>query len=264
MITPNAPPKVEPFAYTAPALSGPPVTEQSDLDANPATMRPAWDVYMKATGIVERVTADAKRIAKDTHLSEAGKEAAFTRLLLEPAAPRTPGPLPALRELLGKLDVPDAVVLAEAEQVQQVAALPKVTDHHERLAEAFGRKSEQQRIKLLEGAMTGKDPDLAEALAITHYTLHGLGAPTQAILRSEVEGARLDPEAVERVRAKAEKLGRVRRTVTAIIDSLENAADHKMLKDAGMATLRRSDLTTAQKAEHIDKHGLAAFKALPA
>jgi hypothetical protein len=265
MITPNAPPKVEPFAYTAPALSGPPVTEQADLDAHPDTLRPAWNIYTKATAIVERVTAEAERIAKDPNRSEAGKEAAFTRLLLEPVAPRTPGPLPALKDLLSKLDAPEAVAMAQAEQVQKVAAVPEPTESDERIAEAFGRRNEKQRILMLESAMIGKDPKLLKALATAHHSLSGLGAPTLVILRGQLEDAQIDPVAAARVKDVASKLGTVRRTVNAAIQAFENAADRTQLKAAGLATQRRSDFPTAKaKADWIDQHGLAAYKQLPA
>ena len=256
MITPAPEPKVEPFAYKAQEFPASPITEQAELDANPNTLRVAWDVHTKAKQIADNARGAAEKLANDPHLTDAGKRAVLT--------PVAASGIAALRDLLGKLDAADAAVLAEAEEVQKVAAPPVPTERHERLAEAFGRKTEPQRRKLLEAAMLGKDPALAEALAYSHPLLHGLGEPVVKLLRSEIEGAKLDPAAVERVKDKAFKLGQVRRAITNTMDALEQAADRTHLKQAKLTTLRRGDLTAEQKSKFIDEHGLAAFKALPA
>lgn len=256
MITQPSPAKQEPFTYTPIELPGPAITQQAEVDSNPDTLRPAWGVQQDARVIAETVTPALDQIARNPHLSDAGKIDAATELALQK--------LPKLHELLGKLDPADAAALAQAAQLQKEVAVPDATESDERIAEAFGRKSEQQRIRLLEAAMTGKDPKLAKALATAHHTLHGLGEPTVAILRSQLEGAKLDPEAAEHLKDVALKLGTVRRTVSAIINSLESAADHQRLKAVKVAMVRRGGLSEQEKRDFIDANGLAAFKALPA
>lgn len=256
MITPAPEPKVEPFAYKAQEFPASPITDQADLDANPNTLRVAWDVHTKAKQIADNAKSAAEKLANDPHLTDAGKRAVLT--------PVAASGIAALRGLLGKLDAADAAVLAEAGEVNKVAAPPVPTERHERLAEAFGRKTEPQRRQLLEAAMLGKDPALAEALAYSHPLLHGLGEQMVRLLRSEIETAKLDPVAVEQVKDRALKVNAVRRAVTTTIDALESAADHAQLKEAGVARLRLRDLTAKQKSDYIDAHGLAAFKKLPA
>lgn len=257
MITHTPPAKVEPpFAFKL-EIPAPAITQQSEVDAHPDTLRPAWQVQSAAREIAERIRPAMEQITNNPHLTEAGKRAEATKLALQT--------IPALTALRDKLEAPEAACVAKAQEVRSGAALPKPTERHERLAEAFGRKNEQQRIKLLEGAMTGRDTDLAEALAVAHPILHGLAASTVAILQSQVQGEKLDPTTAEQVKDVASKLGTVRQTVTTIIDSLESAADRAQLKSAGVATLRRSDLTTdEQRSKFIDANGLDAYKALPA
>src|SRR5687768_1008330 len=128
MITQPSPAQPDkPFAFK---LDLPPaaITRQEDIDAHHDTLRVAWEPEQEALAIGKRIGPEMEQIAKNPHLTDAGKRAEATKLALQA--------LPKLNELKAKLDTADAALLAKAEQVQKAAAIPDVTESDERLAEA--------------------------------------------------------------------------------------------------------------------------------
>jgi hypothetical protein len=262
MITTTPEGKEQPFQFVRPQLPARPFGEGSgaELEANKESLWPAAQAFTAIEEILQRATAEGERLGKDPNLTATGRRAAFTELALKELA--------ILRGHLAKLDAAGVAIEAEAKQVQVQKAGPTPSDgqraERSAIASAFGKASPAAKKSALERAMLGKDPALADALAYSHPMLSGLTENTIELLRTELEGPRIDPAIVERIQDKALKVGTVKRTLTAAIDALENASDRASLKEAGVATLRRSDLTDKQKADFIDAHGLPAFKALPA
>jgi hypothetical protein len=250
----------QPFTFAAPSLPPRPFPDGKELEANRDTLHPAAQAYTAAASILERALPEAERIANDPTLTEIGKRQAFTDRVADPA-------LRELREHQEKLTAVRAVLQDEAKAASPAPVEPSFTDadRHEMavLADAFGRLTDKQKIDALQHAMTGKDPVLRRALAYTHPIVTKLGASTIERLRAEMNAEKVDPAALEHVRTKAEKVGKSLAALHTVAAALENASDRAKLREAGLATLRRSDLSDREKVDFIAQHGLEAFKRLP-
>jgi DNA-binding MarR family transcriptional regulator len=216
--------------------------------------------HTAAAELIEQAKQVAERIAADEGLTDLGKRAQFTEKVATPAITK-------LRELDAGLDQAGTVL---QKRTAEVTAEPEPThitaiERQERLAlaVAFGSKPDHQRVKILESAMVGRDPEMAAALAYGHPAITGLGAPVIKILRERIEGSRIDPAVQEDLRTQAYRIGMAKATVAKALDALERAADRKKLAAEGISTLRRSDMDEKAKVAFISKNGLAAFQALP-
>jgi DNA-binding MarR family transcriptional regulator len=248
------------FEFKAPTLPPPPFTDNTAIDASRETMLPVAQAHTAAAELIEQANQLAPTIAADPNLTDQGKQAQFTEKVAAPGIAK-------LREHQAALDKAGAAL---EKRVADLTAEPEPThataiERQERLAlaTAFGSKPEHQRIKLLEAAMVGRDPDMAAALAYGHPAITGLGAPVIKILREKIEDSRIDPAVQEDLRTQAERIGMAKATVAKALDALERAADRKKLKESGLSTLRRSDMDEKAKVAFISKNGLAAFQALP-
>jgi hypothetical protein len=175
--------------------------------------------------------------------------------------------LPVLKRHEAALDKSAAHLEAKAAALTAEPELTPVSvverQSHLMIADHFGRKSQNERMKLLEVAMSGKDPELAAALATAHTAITGLSESAVAILRRQVAGKRIDSAAVERLQSQAQKLGAVKAAVKAAIEAVESAADRKKLAAEGISAFRRSDMDDKAKVAYIGAHGLEKFKSLP-
>lgn len=223
-----------------------------------APLQPAALAQADAFAIRDRVADLCERLTADPHLTPAGQRAKLTEALASDLA--------TLDKHAGKLDALAGAVAGEAEALvaEQATGAPEGA---ERDGEAIGRLPLADRSDLLERAMTGKDARALAAFAHAPHWLTGI-RPEQReraarILRAQAEGA-VPSEARDRLAARARVLGQVRGTVAAVRAALEAAGDRQALRERGVPlTLRRSDLSEAERVAYIGSHGLDAFKALP-
>jgi hypothetical protein len=247
---------------TAPLFTPPDVTPylfpEGEWPGDLAPLQPAARAQADALAIRDRVADTAARLGEDPHLTPAGQRAKLTDALAADLA--------ALDKHAGKLDAlaRDVARDAEALVAEQATGAPEGAD---RDGEAIGRLPLADRSDLLERAMTGKDARALAAFAHAPHWLTGI-RPEQReraarILRAQAEGA-VPSEARDRLAARARVLGQVRGTVAAVRAALEAAGDRQALRERGVPlTLRRSDLSEAERVAYLGAHGLDAFKALP-
>lgn len=245
-----------PFVVTVPNLGASPFSGDTTVEPE---MMAAVDAFIAATEEMARVRQEAERITADPALTVVGKRQAFT----EQVAKRT---LPVLKRHEAALDKSAAHLEAKAAALTAEPELTPVSVVERQsqlmIADAFGRKTQVERQKLLEGAMTGRDPEMAAALAVAHTAVTGLSDSARQILRRQLAGKRVDPGAVERLQSQAQKLGAVKAALKAAISSVESAADRKKLAAEGISGLRPGDMTDAEKTKFIGSHGLAAWQKL--
>lgn len=245
-----------PFTFAAPVL---PALESPDsaLSANPDL---AAVVNLVRTRLPELQTL-AEQVSANPHLSSTGQRARFTDAALPVL--RFAATHRATLDAAAKALEADAAALT-ADAANPPTAAPIVRQERLALAEAFSRLSREDKTRAIEAVMTGKDPALADALAWSHRLVTSIGEPIQRTLREQFAATRVDQEARARLEARAHLLREARALLDRATSAIESATDRAVVKAAGAATLRRSDMTDAAKAEYIGSHGLAAFKALPA
>jgi hypothetical protein len=158
-----------------------------------------------------------------------------------------------------------------AEELQRQTVEPDLTVSAARraelltLADHFGRRSEADRLRLLQEAVGGRDADLSLALVLAHPIVTGIGAPVRALLRERLVDAQVDHGAKDKLLGRAQRLAMARTALAATMDAVEMVADRTKLKAAGVATFRRRDFVDdASRAAWIGAHGLRAYKELPA
>jgi hypothetical protein len=245
-----------PFVVTVPNLGPSPFRDDTSVEPE---MLAAVDAFVAATAEMAGVGKDVERITAQRGLNDFGKREAFTEQVAKRVLPVLKRHEAALDKSAAHLEAKAAALMAEPEptpvSVVERQSLLMIADH-------FGRKSQNERMKLLEVAMSGKDPELAAALATAHTAITGINDATVKLLRRQVAGKRIDPAAAEKLRSQAQKLGAVKAALKAAITSVESAADRKKLAAEGISGLHRGDMTDAEKAQYIGKHGLEAFKKL--
>ncbi len=229
------------------------VRQANNGDARPASL---------AREIVTEVEALAAPIAANDNLTPRGKQAEFTRLalpkltLLHAQRAALEASATALQQEATALEtaVMKSPAITEAELARQLAA-----------AVRFASLPSAQQTAWIAEAMTGKSPLKLAALVNEDVAITGLPAEQYARLQRIQREALVDHAARERLTARAELIHESMTVVTRAIRAIEDAADRAALREAKLATLRRSDFRSdAEKAEYIGRFGFAAYRALPA
>jgi hypothetical protein len=228
------------------------VRQAHNADARPASI---------ARDIMAEVEALAAPIAANPHLTPAGQRAEFTRLavpklrLLAEQRAALEASAKQLQQEASALDAPaTAPTLSEPELARQLAA-----------AVRFASLPSAQQTAWIAEAMTGKSPLKLAALVNEDPAITGLAPEQHARLQRIQREAMVDHAARERLTARAELIRESRTVVERAIRAIEDAADRAALREAKLATLRRSDFQSdAEKAAYIGRFGLAAYQALPA
>lgn len=246
------------IGFEPPRLGPSPFRDETSVEE---AIFPAVTAYGTVTEAIAKVAELSAQIAADEALSPLGKRQKYAEQVTQPLT-TLKGELARLEKVEQHIESKAAAMVAVPEPTPAT-----VIERQERLAlaQAFGATPEPQRVKLLEAAISGKDEALAEALASAHPAITKLQPSTIATLRRQVTGKRLDPAAVEQLQTHAQRVGATKAAVKAAIEAIERPADRKKLQAAGVATLKRSDFKSdAEKAAWIGKHGLGAWKKLPA
>ncbi|MEZ4411843.1 MAG: hypothetical protein R2910_02495 [Gemmatimonadales bacterium] len=212
----------------------------------------------EAREIATRAAISAEQVAANEHLSEAGKAAEFTRLSLPDLA--------VLHRHRAALDAAATVVQRDAAALEATVSAPKLSDpelaRQLAVAQRFATLSPAERTAWVGEAMNGTSPVKLAALANEDPAITGLAPEQHARLQRILRAVQVDTAAQARLAARAELIAESALAVERTIAAIEDAADQGMLKEKGLTTLRRRDMSDAEKADYIDTHGLAAFKAL--
>lgn len=228
------------------------VRQAHNADARPASV---------AREIVTEVEALAAPIAANDNLTPRGKQAEFTRLAL----PK----LTRLHEQRALLEAAATAVQQEATALETAVVKPPTLTEAQlarQLAAAvrFSSLPPAQQTAWVSEAMTGQSPVKLAALVNEDPAITGLAPEQHARLQRIQQEAMVDREARERLIARAELIRESRTVVERAISAIEAVSDRAALKNAGLATLRRGDLTEADKITFINRYGLRAYQALPA
>lgn len=227
------------------------VRQAHNADARPASV---------AREIVTEVEALAAPIAANPHLTPAGQRAEFTRL----AVPK----LRMLAEQRAALEASAKQLQQEATALEAPATAPTLSEPElaRQLAAAvrFASLPSAQQTAWIAEAMTGKSPLKLAALVHEDPAITGLPAEQHARLVRIQREALVDHAARERLTARAELIHESMAVVARAIRAIEDASDRAALREAKLATLRRGDLTEADKITFINRYGLRAYQALPA
>lgn len=235
-----------------------PKVEFTDGKDLPLARALAWanDTQAKAKQLAEELRGDPGL----TDHPERGRPHAFTERL---ATER----IEAARKHLAAVEAEAEEVMAETEAAFREPELTPISaiERHEDLllAQKYGELPNEKKLQVLEAVMCGKDPRMQRVLARQHSMITGLGEPIIQLLREREKGDRVHPELRESLKARAQRIGTVKRAVEAVLDALEEASDRTQLKAKGLAKLRLRDMDDAAKTKFIGDHGLAAFKELP-
>ena len=240
--------------YTAPGPFASPFTED-ELAANPHLIPAA----QSTTALREVRTAAleaAKAVMSDEALTDVGKRQAMTATALDH--------LPTLRAELEKVEQVQKGLMQKAQALVTDDAPSAPEAVHVAMAQAIGSKSAEERGRLLDQLATGKEPDLLEAVIRVHPIVTGFTAQTVDMLRRLKAEARVPAAQRDALTQQAQKVATTRAALLEQIAALESAADREALKAKGQATFCRRDMDDAEKSAYIARHGLDAFKALPA
>lgn len=240
--------------YVAPGPFASPFTEE-ELAANRELIPAA-----QSTTALEKVRTAALEAAKSIMTNEAltdvGKRQALTSTALTH--------LPTLRAELAKVDRVQGSMLTQAQTLVTGDAPSAPDPEHVAMAQALGAKSPEERGRLLDQLVAGKEPALLEAVIRVHPIVTGFTPQTVDMLRRSKAEARVPADERERLKRQAQKVAKTREALMVQIQALESAADREALKAKGQATFSRRDMNDGEKSAYIARHGLDAFKALPA
>jgi hypothetical protein len=161
----TAPVQETPFVVTVPNLGASPFGGDATVEPE---LLPAVDAFVAATEEMARVRQEVERITAQRGLNDFGKREAFTEQVAKRVLPVLKRHEAALEKSAAHLEAKAAALTAEPEPTPV-----SVVERQSQLmiADAFGRKSQTERQKLLEGAMTGRDPEMAAALATASRTM---------------------------------------------------------------------------------------------
>jgi hypothetical protein len=243
-----------------------PFTDE-ELSAHSDVLGPVARTYTAYATARSALPTLAATLERDRHLSPEGRTAKLT----------TDGLKPAVADLsagLTGLDAAEArwrtALEARVTTLQAATALAPISDARRAelvaVAQAFRLLPREEQSRRKAAAQRDADPDRETLEMMQHIspTIWGGTTVMQELARGHGQPTIEDDAEVRRLVALLDKAATARAHLTARRHALVASGDYRLLQEAGLVAKRLRDMTAREKSEYIDRHGLAAFKALPA
>ncbi len=209
----------------------------------------------------------AGSLEQDRYLSPEGRQAKLTAEGIKPiVADMVAG--------IAKLDEVDALLASKLEarvaKLQSAAAPVAITDGRKAelvaVAQAFRALPRSEQVRRQAAAQREADPDRETLEMMQHVspTVWGGTSIMQDMARGHGQPAIEADAEVTRLVGLLDTSKSARAQLIGWREALVASGDYTILQKEGLVDKRRQDMTSTEKSDYIDAHGLDAFKALRA